>query len=64
MPEKKKTKKQIQLEEQLKTERRLANHEISQMHNKIKGQKEKNSANIGFLALVVFCLAIIVLGLA
>ena len=58
------SKREIQIEEQLKNEQRIAKYEINQLHYKIQGQKDKNSANIGFLALVIFCLAIIVLGLA
>ena len=64
MSDKEKSQKEIQLEEQLKNEQRIAKYEINQLHYKIQGQKDKNSANIGFLALVIFCLAIIVLGLA
>ena len=64
MSDKEKSKKEIQLEEQLKNEQRIAKYEINQLHYKLQGQKDKNSANIGLLALVIFCLAIIVLGLA
>jgi hypothetical protein len=64
MSSQEKSKREIQIEEQLKNEQRIAKYEINQLHYKIQGQKDKNSANIGFLALVIFCLAIIVLGLA
>jgi hypothetical protein len=64
MSDQEKSKKEIQLEEQLKNEQRIAKHEINQLHYKLQGQKDKNSANIGLLALVIFCLAVIVLGLA
>ena len=64
MSDQEKSKKEIQLEEQLKNEQRIAKYEINQLHYKLQGQKDKNSANIGLLALVIFCLAVIVLGLA
>jgi Flp pilus assembly protein TadB len=64
MSNKKKSKKEIELEEQLEKERRDAENEITRLQHKVQGQKDKNSANIGYLALVIFCLVVILFGLA
>ena len=64
MKNKKVSKKELELQEQLQNERRIAEYEMSRLEHKIQGQKDKNSANIGYLALVIFCLVVILVGLA
>ena len=64
MKNKKPSKKELELQEQLQSERRIAEYEKSRLEHKIQGQKDKNSANIGYLALVIFCLVVIMVGLA
>ena len=64
MKNKKPSKKEVELQEQLQNERRIAEYEMSRLEHKIQVQKDKNSANIGYLALVIFCLVVILVGLA
>jgi hypothetical protein len=64
MTKKKKPKTKRQLEEQIDQEKRIADYELSQLYYKLEGEKKKNSSNIGFLALVIFCLVVILIGWA
>lgn len=64
MTKKKKAMSKRDLEMQLEQEKRIADYEMSKLQHKLQGQKEKNSANIGIFALVIFCLVVILIGWA